>query len=148
MGDTTTPARRKNGRPTKYNWRTVKRVIRCLQKGMPVTLAASAAGITFQSLCTYRTAHPNFDAAVKKAIARGVEKRLEKIEKASEAGDWRAAAWMLEHCQPEHFAKNRIEVTGADGAALTVGVGIYLPKKDGAPSVEVNAVVKKEIEND
>jgi hypothetical protein len=95
-----------------------------------LNLAASAAGISYQSLVTYRVKHPHFADALTEAVGRGVEKRLKKIEAASEAGDWRAAAWLLEHCQPEHFAKNRIEVTGADGSPLAVGVGIYLPAKE------------------
>ena len=95
-----------------------------------MTLAAHAAGVTAMSLRTYRLKYPKFDTQVQEAIARGVEKRLKKIEHASDAGDWRAAAWLLEHCQPEHFARNRIEVTGGDGAPLAIGVGIYLPAKE------------------
>ena len=35
------------------------------------------------------------------------------------------------HRHPEQFARNRIELTGADGLPLAVGIGIYLPRKDG-----------------
>lgn len=144
----TVPARRKNGgRPSKFNWRLVRRVIRSAERGMPLCLCAAGAGISHQSLIMYRKQHPKFDAAVQKAIARGIQKRLEKIEKASDSGDWRASAWLLEHCpgSVEHYAKNRVEVTGVGGAALTVGVAIYLPQKDGTlPATIVDT--KKEIE--
>ena len=60
----------------------------------------------------------------------------------------RAACWYLEHTAPEHFAKNRIELTGADGSPLTGAVAVYLPQKDGgdgSPVVTVDTV--KEIAN-
>ena len=135
------------GRPSKFTPQTVERVLRCVERGMPLSLAASAAGVTFQTLSTYRTKHPAFAVALLEAVATGVEKRLKKIEDASEAGDWRASAWLLEHCQPEHFAKSRVEVSGANGALLTVGVAVYLPQKDGTPVIEVNTPTK-EIENE
>jgi len=106
----TLPALRKNGRPSKFTAETQTRVLSCVEKGLPLTLAASAAGISYQSLVTYRAKNPQFADALVEAVARGVEKRLKKIEDASDAGDWRASAWLLEHCQPEHFSKTRIQV--------------------------------------
>jgi hypothetical protein len=50
-----------------------------------------------------------FAEQVEAAIAKGVESRLAKIESASKSGDWRAAAWLLEHTQPEYFAKSRVQ---------------------------------------
>jgi len=96
---------------------------------MPLSLAASAAGIAISTLHAYRNRHTAFAQEVEAAISRGVEARLKKIEDASNAGDWRASAWLLEHTQPQHFARNRIEVTGADGSPLAGTVGIYLPQK-------------------
>jgi hypothetical protein len=102
--------KKKRGRPSKYNAAMRAQVLRSVKRGMPLVMAANAAAISYQTLCTYRTQHPQFAVALERAIAKGVEKRLEKIEAASDAGDWRASAWMLEHCQPEHFAKTRIQV--------------------------------------
>jgi hypothetical protein len=106
------PARRKNksGRPTKFTPDTRARILRSVEKGLPLTHAAAGASITLQSLITYRQQCPKFAVALAEAESRGVVRRLEKIEAASDAGDWRASAWMLEHCQPEHFAKTRIQV--------------------------------------
>ena len=102
--------RNKGGRPSKFTPETRERVLSCVEKGMPLSLAASAAGITFQTLSTYRAAHPEFLAAIQAAIARGAEKHLKKIEAAADAGEWRASCWYLEHCLPEMFAKTRIQV--------------------------------------
>jgi hypothetical protein len=137
-----TPAAVRAGRPSKFTPATIKRILRCLYRGMPLRLAAQAASISTQGLINHRRANPRFEDAVQKAIARGVEVRLKKIEQASDAGDWRAAAWLLEHCQPQHFARNRLEVTGADGAPLAAGVQLYLPQKE-APLVQVAEPVEE-----
>lgn len=75
-----------------------------------MTLAASAAGIAFQSLCSYRSAHKEFAASLELAIARGVEKRMAIIVKAADAGDVSSARWWLEHVLPQHFSRSRVEV--------------------------------------
>jgi hypothetical protein len=133
------PVKRRGGRPTKFTPELTRRILKCLGRGMPLTLAVEAAGIEFTTLQVYRRKYPNFAQRVKEAIAKGVERRLKKIEAASNAGDWRAAAWLLEHCQPEHFGRNRVEVTGADGSPLAAAIAIYLPQKDSnRPTVEVS----------
>ena len=33
-------------------------------------------------------------------------------------GDWRAAAWWLEHAHPDEYGAHRVEVTGRDGGPL------------------------------
>lgn len=128
------PARRKNGRPTKFTRQTQARVLKCVEKGMPLVHAANAAGISFMSLNTYRQKHPKFADALAQSISKGVEKRLEVIERAIDSEDesirLRAACWFLEHTQPTHFARNRIELTGADGQQLAAGVTLYLPQKE------------------
>jgi hypothetical protein len=111
--------------------------------GVPATHAARAAGLSYQSLLNYQRLHPQFADDMARAVSEGVESRLEVIERATQSQDeairLRAACWFLEHTQPAHFARNRIELTGADGSPLAAAVAIYLPKKDGdAPAVEVN----------
>jgi hypothetical protein len=52
-----------------------------------------------------------FQQRLDEAIARGVEARLLKIQQASDAGDWRASAWLLEHTEPSgQFCKSRVQV--------------------------------------
>jgi hypothetical protein len=144
----------KLGRPSKFTPETVRRILRCAKKGLPLCHCASAANLTFQSLNQYRNKHPEFAAALSQAISKGIEARLEVIERATNSQDeairLRAACWFLEHTQPSHFARNRIEISGADGSPLAVGIGIYLPQKDGdangTPVVTVDTV--KEVENE
>ena len=141
----TLPKKRTTGRPSKFTPATRARILRCLTAGMPITLAATAAGTCYQSIVTWRAANPEFDSAIGEAVALGVEKRLAVIEKASDADDWRAAAWLLEHCQPEHFSKSRLEVTGANGGPLAGAVGIFLPRKDGTAETVVEVNTTKEV---
>ena len=137
------------GRPTVRTPARAKIICDGLARGLPFVHACAVAGITFQTFNVWRNRDEKFRAQIDESIAKGVDRRLKKIEDASDAGDWRASAWLLEHCQPEHFARNRLEVTGAGGAPLMGAVAIYLPRKDGdangAPAVTVNA--RKEIEN-
>ncbi len=81
-----------------------------LGRGLPFVHACSVARISYQTFCTWRDRSTIFRKQIETAIAKGVLKRLKAIEKAGSKGDWRASAWLLEHCQPEHFAKTRIQV--------------------------------------
>jgi hypothetical protein len=119
------------GRPTKFTPQVLKRILRSARRGLPLSLIARAVGVSVQGLINFRKANERFEQSLQRSIARGADTRLKKIEEAANAKDWRAAAWLLEHCQPEHFAKNRIEVTGADGGPLAGAVVVLPCKGDG-----------------
>lgn len=121
------------GRPTKYTPRVVKTILRCVRRGLPLMLAAQAAGVSYATLLYWRNNNSKFAEALERAVARGADARLRGIEAAAKAGDWRAQAWLLEHTLPQHFAKSRLEVTGAGGAPLMAGVTLYLPTKGQSP---------------
>jgi hypothetical protein len=138
------PARRKPGKPgrkTKFTATVRRKVLRSIARGVPLSHSASIAGISHMSLQNYRHRHPEFAAAVERAIAQGIEKNLKVIEQGISSADEgvrvRCATWFLEHTQPQYFARNRVEVTGADGNPLAGAIQIFLPKKDPLPTVEV-----------
>ena len=112
--------RKKPGRPSSFTPATVNKILRSVARGMPLVHAASVGGISFQTLSTHRSQHPDFAAALAQAVAKGIEARLKVVERAMDSPDeairLRAACWYLEHTAPEHFAKNRLEITGADGS--------------------------------
>ncbi len=134
-----TKKRNRGGRPSKRTPRNAKLICDGLARGLPFTHACAVARVSLETFSSWRKNDEAFRQRVERAIAQGVDARLKKIEAASEAGDWRASAWLLEHCQPEHFAKNRLEVTGAGGAPLMAGVQLYLPKKN---DVEQGTVIE------
>jgi hypothetical protein len=98
------------GRPTVRTPARAKIICDGLARGLPFVHACAVAGITFQTFNVWRNRDEKFRAQIDESIAKGVDRRLKKIEDASDAGDWRASAWLLEHCQAEHFSKTRIQV--------------------------------------
>jgi hypothetical protein len=100
----------KAGRPTKFTAPALRRVLRLARRGLPLTLIAKAVGVSTQGLLNYRKEHDRFESSLQRSIALGASAHLKKIVEAAEAGNWHASAWWLEHCQPELFAKSRLEV--------------------------------------
>ncbi len=143
--------RHPGGRPSKFTARAVRTILRLAKRGLPLVLCARAVGVSYQGFLNKRRSDERFELALQRAVARGAAVRLRKIEAAAEAGDWRAAAWGLEHCLPEFFAKNRVEVTGADGAPLAGVVSIMLPPKlgngDEPPVVTAAALLAERTES-
>ena len=109
MRRTTLPAKRRRGRPRKWTRARISRILRCIQRGTPFVHSCAAVGVSMASFCARRNRYPEFERAVQGAVAKGITARLAKIERAS-ASDWRAAAWLLEHCAPEFFAKTRVQL--------------------------------------
>lgn len=142
------------GRPTVRTLPRAKIICNAIGRGLPFTHACAVARISFETFSRWRSSDEKFRAQIDEATAKGVDRRLKVIERATNSQDeairLRAACWFLEHTQPQHFARNRIEISGADGSPLAVGIGIYLPQKDGdangTPVVTVDTV--KEVENE
>jgi len=105
---TSTPVRR--GRKTVQTPERAKTICDALARGLPYVHACAAAGISFQTFSAWRNRDETFRQQIEAAIAVGVAARLAIIDRAAITGDWRAAAWLLEHCQPEHFSKSRIQI--------------------------------------
>lgn len=135
------------GHPTKFNAPTLRRFLKCVARGMPMGLSAAAAGVSTASISNWKRQFPRFEQLVARAVARGVSARLRRIEEASKT-DWHAAAWLLSNTNGEYLSRNRVELTGADGAPLSAGVTLYLPaKQDGnggpLPAVTVPALAER-----
>jgi len=139
---------RRNGRPSKYSREAVATILRGLRRGFPVTLACEAGGICVATFNLWRRKYGKFDGSVRRALVTGISRRLKRIETASESGDWRASAWLLEHTQAEHFARSRVEVSGPDGTPLLGMVTLYLPQKGSTPNGGGSFIEQpKELEN-
>ena len=138
-------ASRPRGRPTKLDDpRMRERLIELIGKGVPNVHACAAVGISVPAFVQYRDRNEWFRDELATAIGKGIEARIKIIEAAAEK-DWRAAAWWLEKCDSQNFGKNKIEVTGANGAPIAGAIAVYLPQKDGAQVVTVDA---KQIEDE
>jgi transposase len=133
------------GRPTKLTPQVQARIVQAIVGGNDITVAAAYAGIgktTFYEwlergrkeaarLAASSRAKPKdsetpfaeFADAIQKAQADAETRNVALIAKAAQDGTWTAAAWWLERKYPERWGrKERHEVTGKDGGALTVKV--------------------------
>lgn len=96
------------GRPTKRTPEMVRLICEGIARGVPIVNVCSIAGISQQTFSTWRDTDPDFREKIERARAEGIDRRLKIIEDAA-VSEWRAAAWLLEHTAPEHFAKTRIQ---------------------------------------
>ncbi len=103
------PSPNPNGRPSVRTPETAERICEAVALGVPYSHAVKLAGIGYSTFCEWRNEDPEFEQKLDAALSESVEARL-KIIRDNAAGDWRCAAWFLEHVLPEHFAKSRIQV--------------------------------------
>ena len=73
-----------------------------------------------------------FSDAIERAIAGADIRDITIITRAAQSGAWQAAAWRQERKHPKMWGRQRIEVTGADGAPLQT-----------APSMVILNMVKR-----
>ncbi len=130
------PAKKAKGAPSKFTPDTRRRLIEAVAAGVPFAHACAVCRVSYSSFCDYRNAHPEFAAQIERAVAEAIEKHLRLIIRAAENGDTASSRWFLERVHSQHFARNRVEVTGADGAPLAGAIAVYLPRKEtGEPPV-------------
>lgn len=94
----------RQGRPTKYTARTIAALEGALEAGVTIRIACDIAGIGEATYFGWARDFPEFSERSTRARAIGVVMNLSLIRGAAER-DWRAAAWLLEHCHPEHFGR-------------------------------------------
>lgn len=105
-----TALKRTRGRPTVRTPANAKRLCDLIARGLPFEKACAALKMATSVFCDWRNKDARFREQIEEAVAQAIDGRLKIIESAASAGDWRAAAWALEHLNPEAFAKSRIEV--------------------------------------
>lgn len=106
--------RRGAGRPTKLTPKVTAAVVKALEAGAYLDDAAAFAGIHYATLADWMQKaregkgqrFSDFAEAVQRAQSKAVVADLQIIKKAAKRGDWRAAAWVLEHRNPAKFGPN------------------------------------------
>ena len=99
---------------------TKKKVTDALRLGLTERLAAQYAGLTFQRYLSWRKKDASFADAIKQAEAIGAFAWMARIEQAAAGGDWRAAAWKLQHRFPAEYGRQIMEHGGEGGGAIPV----------------------------
>lgn len=92
-------------RRTKYTPETVKRLTDAIKLGATYELACGYAGIRYETFRVWQRTKPAFSAAVEESAGAGAVQLLGKIRQSANDGDWRAAAWVLEHRHPEQYGR-------------------------------------------
>jgi len=111
-------------RPTKCTPEAIARFCKGLRLGCAYVECCGLAGISEAAWREWRTRgeageepFAAFLAEATRAEAEGSLARMQLIRDAAER-DWRAAAWIQERRYPERYGRHRVEVTGANGAAV------------------------------
>lgn len=112
------------GAPTKFAPQTIARILKSVRTGFPITLAARAAGINYDTLNEWRkqgqadldagrkTPHSDFSEALIRNEAEAAQDLFDEVVKAGKLKDARHLQWILERRFNEFF-----------GAADRVGAG-------------------------
>ena len=100
------------GRPCKLTPAVQQAVCDALRAGATHRMAAEFAGVGDATMRAWMastdTKFRAFQAAVKESEARGDVHSLAIIQKAAKAGQWQAAAWMLERRHPAEYGRRQI----------------------------------------
>lgn len=117
----------KAGRKSKYTPRLVNKIVEFLKKGNNQHDSAIMAGISEDTYYTWMNEKPEFNEAVKKALAFNVSTRIERISKHG-LTNWQADAWYLERMYPQRFAlKTVTQHTGKVDNEITIRIVPDIP---------------------
>ena len=100
-----------DGAPPKITYELINKIAAALQRGSYVETAAAYCGIHKSALYKWlkkgnekpRSIHGALVDAVSKAMAQAELSDLDKIQKAADNGEWKAAAWRLERRHPKKW---------------------------------------------
>lgn len=106
------------GRPSKFTPTARRTIINSVRLGAPYTLAAQAAGLTYDTMHDWIVRgetigsgpYFRFSQDVKTAKGAAAARWLEVIDKAAREGNWQAAAWKLERIYPESYGRRIVDV--------------------------------------
>jgi transposase len=131
------------GRPPKLSKEVESTIVNWVAAGNYFDTACSLAGVSKSSGYAWvkagraqkRGRYREFLDALNRARAEAETRLLAHIDNQA-AGEWRAAAWRLEHMFPNRYRdKKRMEVTGKGGTPLDgPRAVIYLPDNGRLPS--------------
>ena len=132
------------GRSSRINYpHIVEQILRALSLGVSVETAAQCVGISRSTLFGWlqlgREARVLFEQGVKilpaqqkyldfldsseREIAISIANAVARISRASDKGDWRAAAWWLERQVPSEFGKtDRLKIGRNNGDPIRVQI--------------------------
>ena len=126
-------------RPTKLTHEVQQKIGENVSLGLTYSLAASAAGVTYQSLNSWMQRgqtekfgkYYNFYKYIQKCNADAAKVLLERINEASKAGNTQMCTWILERRFPEEFGRRVYKKTNIVSENKNVIVDIAIDDADG-----------------
>jgi hypothetical protein len=103
-------------------WRAaaMKRFLAVLERGLSISAAVRASGVSRRAVYTWREAYPSFASAWKQSEAIGVDTHVDRIAAAGNF-DWRASLAWLRAKRPEQWG-NRVHADSRSIIDLTATV--------------------------
>ena len=116
------------GAPTKISAEIIDQIINSIKLGAYIETACAYAGVSKDTFYRWlkKAARSGKDSlysrlsdAVEKAQAESELRSLMILEKASQEGQWQAAAWRLERKFPDKWGRReKVELSGKDGGPI------------------------------
>jgi len=82
-------------------------------------MAAAAGHVSVDSVKRWRDDVADFAEECARARDSGAAKLVAKVRAAAEAGDWRAASWLLERTSPNEYGR-RVQIAGPNGGPVPI----------------------------
>jgi hypothetical protein len=125
-------------RPSKLSPDITKRIGENIALGLPYSLAAEAAGITYQTFNEWHKKGKNsksgeyyrFYKYIQKCNADAAKKCLEKLNEAAKAGNCTVCMWILERRFSEDFARRQYRKINVISENLNQNVDIIVKDTD------------------
>lgn len=115
----------------KFTRDVVDRLMRGIRMSMAYEDASNFAGISYDTFLNWRNGKfprsldddqkrmkIEFPDMLTRAEGDAVAGLMSRIMQGAAQGDWKAAAWILEHRYPQRYGKQLLEVTGKDGGPI------------------------------
>src|SRR5712671_5424829 len=111
------------GQPTKYKPELAELVVKFCAQGFSLTAFAGSIGVARDTIAEWGDKHPEFSEACKRAKSGSAywweKKALQNADRGASGGQVAMCIFMLKNHAPDEF-RDRMEVTGKDGASLSL----------------------------
>lgn len=113
---------KRRGHPSRCTPELIANLLEGIRQGLPISHACRSVSISPQIFCGWVRKLPALARQLEEAKSAFARHHLQRIREASDRGDWRASSWLLEHCMPQDFAKNRLEISGSVDHTHTLAI--------------------------
>jgi transposase len=125
-------------RPTKLTYEIQQRIGENIALGLPYSLAAESAGVTYQTFNTWMNKgkkstsgkYYQFYKSIQKRNADAAKTCLERLNDAAEDGNCQVCMWILERRFPEEFGRRVYRKTNAVSENINANVEIIVKDTD------------------